>query len=302
MPVDHQAMREEIDRLRQFFLARRDDPYLDHVVYAFEDLPERARDQARMIMEVPPGGSLAKKVIEVTTNAAADLYGSLEKVKLLHFLSHYPVKPYTYRIDDRLFRGSRPSQAKLATLVRDSYTATINLCAEMEGGDGPRIRKAGLTASLKDHWIPITDMTRPATADVTKFLGLLTEPRAGRFYLHCEAGKSRTGVMTACYRMAVMGWSPWGRPARSRELRLLCPRPDFVHPALRRETGTARPRACPLSGQASWFPHLDSVRTERHDRHGRGITVRPGQARRLTRPGYCNQPAPGSRACNRRYL
>ena len=226
MPVDHEAMREEIDRLRQFLPARGDDPYLDRVVYAFEDLPENARDQARMIMEVPAGGSLAKKVVEVSANAAADLYGSLEKVKLLHFLSHYPVKPYTYRVDDRLFRGSRPNQAKLATLVRDSYTATINLCAEMEGGDGPRIHKAGLAACLKDHWIPITDMTRPATADVTKYLGLLTEPEAGRFYLHCEAGKNRTGVMTACYRMAVMGWSP--RDAQLEAENFGCAVPDQI--------------------------------------------------------------------------
>ena len=54
-------------------------------------------------------------------------------------------------IDQRLSRGSRPSPAKLATLAGQSYTATINLCAEMNGGDAPQIGKAGLTDSLKTH-------------------------------------------------------------------------------------------------------------------------------------------------------
>jgi len=42
---------------------------------------------------------------------------------------------------------------------------------------------------------------------VIEFLQVLAEPGASRTYLHCEAGKGRTGVMAACYRMAVMGWS-----------------------------------------------------------------------------------------------
>ena len=135
------------------------------------------------------------------------MYGSLEKVKLLHFLSQYPVRPYTYPIDERLSRGSRASLTKLVTLARQSYTATINLCAEMDGGDAPLIAKAGPAASLKTHWIPITDGTPPAVNQVIEFLQVLAEPGASRTHLHCEAGIDRTGVMTACYRMAVMGWS-----------------------------------------------------------------------------------------------
>jgi hypothetical protein len=56
------------------------------VAYALEDLPEDVREQARMIMDVPAGGSFAKRVIEITIDTVADLYGSLERVKLLHFL------------------------------------------------------------------------------------------------------------------------------------------------------------------------------------------------------------------------
>ena len=151
MYVDHETMRAEIDHLGQFFNLHGNDPWLDHVAYALEDLPEDVREQARIIMNVPAGGSFAKRVIEITIDAVSDLYGSLERVKLLHFLSQYPVTPYTYPIDHRLARGSRPSPAKLATLAGQSYTATINLCAEMDGGDAPQIGKAGLTDSLKTH-------------------------------------------------------------------------------------------------------------------------------------------------------
>ena len=157
MSVDHQTMRHEIDRLHQFFHFSGDDRYLDQAAYAFEDLAEDVREQARMILDVPAGGSLAKRVIEVTTDAAADMYGSLEKVKLLHFMSQYPVTPYTYPINGHLSRGSRPSQAKLALLARQSYAATVNLCAEIDGGDAPQIHNAGLAASLKTQHIPITD-------------------------------------------------------------------------------------------------------------------------------------------------
>ncbi len=224
MSVDHETMRNEIDRLRQFIHARGDDLHLDHIAYALEDLPETTREQARMIMDVPVGGSFAKKVIEVTIDAAADLYGTLEKVKRLHFLSLYPVTPYTYTIDDHMSPGSRPSQAKLATLVRESYTATVNLCAEMVGGDAPQIGKAGLGALLKTHHIPITDLTPPRLEQVIELLQILAGP--GRFYLHCEAGKARAGVMTACYRMAVMGWS---RPDALLEARNFgCRIPDQV--------------------------------------------------------------------------
>ena len=61
MYVDHETMRAEIDRLGQFFHLHGDDPWLDHVAYALEDLPEDVREQARMIMDVPAGGSFAKR-------------------------------------------------------------------------------------------------------------------------------------------------------------------------------------------------------------------------------------------------
>jgi hypothetical protein len=54
MSIDHQAMAREIDRLHLFFRFSGDDRYLDHAAYAFEDLAEDVREQARR-----PGTSAA---------------------------------------------------------------------------------------------------------------------------------------------------------------------------------------------------------------------------------------------------
>ena len=49
-------------------------------------------------------------------------------------------------------------------------------------------------------------MEVPTIAQVTEILDLLSGPDGAPTYVHCEAGKGRTGVAIACYRMAVTGW------------------------------------------------------------------------------------------------
>ena len=60
---------------------------------------------------------------------------------------------------------------------------------------------------LRTFHVPVTDMEPPTVAQVTEILDLLSGPGAELTYVHCEAGKARTGVAIACYRMAVTGWS-----------------------------------------------------------------------------------------------
>jgi hypothetical protein len=174
--------------------------------HALEDLPDEVRDQAAEIAGTQPGLSLRRRVEDDCASAALDAFGTLEQAPLLHFLSRYPVTPYTYQVSPVVSRGQRPDAAKLADLVARGHRATINLCAEVDGGDAPAIVAAGLAGVLRTRHVPITDMETPTIAQLVELLDQLSGPDAELTYVHCEAGKGRTGAVIACYRMAVMGW------------------------------------------------------------------------------------------------
>lgn len=60
---------------------------------------------------------------------------------------------------------------------------------------------------MKFYRIPLTTTDRPADASIAQFLKLVTEPGNQPVYVHCHAGRHRTGVMTAVYRMTQDGWT-----------------------------------------------------------------------------------------------
>jgi hypothetical protein len=126
-------------------------------------------------------------------------------------ISRYPTTSYTYEVSPYLFRGSRPSAVELKSFSEQvpGFGAAINLREETPNGDLPTIQAAGLDGEIENVHIGIVDMTRPSMEQVVELLEKLREleSRQVRAYMHCEAGKGRTGEMTACVRMATMGWS-----------------------------------------------------------------------------------------------
>jgi protein-tyrosine phosphatase len=213
-----------------------DDHILEHISVAFEDIPEDRHESVRMVLMHPTEDtSLRERVIDVVKNAGAGGWGEIEditkiqevirRLSALHVLSHLNFNsPYTYRVDRRLIRGSRPTPEKLQRLYAGGCRATINLCREMDDGDEGAIRDADLPGPMDTKHIRITDNI-PPTGDQVKELFDHLQSLVGQVYIHCEAGVGRTGVMVACYRMA----TGWTLPDALREARQFgCSVPDQV--------------------------------------------------------------------------
>ena len=105
------------------------------------------------------------------------------------------------QMDERFFRGERPSQKDLAILKSIGIDTIIDLTDNTPGE-----AKMAQAAGLRYVNIPIKDKTFPTDAAIDIFLKTLKDPKTGKFYLHCAGGRHRTGDLGAVYR-AQQGWT-----------------------------------------------------------------------------------------------
>jgi protein tyrosine phosphatase (PTP) superfamily phosphohydrolase (DUF442 family) len=162
-------------------------------------------------------GAAAKSTVTNVGDAFVD--GGAASVGVAELLGvTYPVKAYQSPVDDNLTRGSRLSDQAMSQLQASGYKSVVNLCAENDD-DTSRAQALGMNSL---H-LPVLDNTAPTEGQVTQFLNFVTNPANQPAYVHCEAGEGRTGVMCACYRMAVDGWSPTAAITEAKQFGLQLP-------------------------------------------------------------------------------
>lgn len=125
----------------------------------------------------------------------------------------YPVKEYRTEVAPGLWRGSRLDASDAAALKKSGIKSLIELTKEADN-DAALARANGMN-HLR---IPIHDNRPPSFAQVKQFLDYVSDPKNQPAYVHCQAGKGRTGAMVAAYRMAVQGWSPEKALAEAKSL------------------------------------------------------------------------------------
>jgi len=140
-------------------------------------------------------------------------------IGLLEFLGlWYPVRHYVAEVSSDLVRGSRPrNMADYRALAKMGVRTCINLAAERDID-----REASRELSMGNLRIPVIDNTAPTMSQVWQFLRVLRNHDAGRFFVHCEAGRGRTGTFVACYRIS-QGWNVERAIAEARKYGLSMP-------------------------------------------------------------------------------
>lgn len=157
---------------------------------------DKAHDAGRPVG--PALKNAANEIKDTFSDLGAASIGFMEMMGL-----KYPVKHYQFQVSPGLTRGSRLESAKIdeqmQQLKAQGFKGIVNLCAEADMDARPAA-KAGLHALR----LPIIDNTAPTRAQMLEFLAFAKANQP--CFVHCEAGKGRTGVAVACYRMAVEGW------------------------------------------------------------------------------------------------
>lgn len=99
------------------------------------------------------------------------------------------------QVDERLWRGSAPSEAGYRALVAHGIHTVVDLRAEdLSAAALAQPERAGLHVVR----MPIRDGQTPDGRQVDQFLRVVADAR-GPVFVHCGAGVGRTGSMTAAY-------------------------------------------------------------------------------------------------------
>lgn len=86
------------------------------------------------------------------------------------------------------------------------------------------------SAGMKYFHIPMNSHKPPTNSELSTFLNIVSTPDNQPVYVHCAAGKHRTGVMTAIYRI---NQSSWSADQAYEEMKKYKFGPSFFHPKLK---------------------------------------------------------------------
>lgn len=104
-----------------------------------------------------------------------------------------------------LVLGALPDAALARHLADEGVTAVVNMVAEWEGPVA-----FYKSAGIEQLWMPIVDFTSPTAGQLDSAVSWIAEKTSagGRVYLHCKAGKGRSGTVALAYLISVESLTP----------------------------------------------------------------------------------------------
>lgn len=129
----------------------------------------------------------------------ADLLVPVEPKDVPAYRDATPVRIPARKVDAWLYRSPQPREGDLVELLPMGVKLVVNLREEMLQAGDSKESDLCLRLGLDYHCIPVTDQQTPAFEQVLEFLQVV-EAR-GPALVHCWAGRGRTGLFVACYRL-----------------------------------------------------------------------------------------------------
>ena len=107
------------------------------------------------------------------------------------------------KMDDRLYRGAQPLKEDYASLAGLGVKTVVDLRNDPTDYEMSSVEALG----MKYVNIPMSGWKYANDKDVEKFMSVMNDPETGIVYVHCKAGKHRTGLVGAVYRFEKYGWN-----------------------------------------------------------------------------------------------
>ena len=109
-----------------------------------------------------------------------------------------------YQVDEHVYRGAQPTTEGFEYLAKIGVKTVLDLREDGERSS----EEAQLVTSLGMQYVnvPMTGLTPPTQAEITKILALLEDATAGAVFVHCMRGADRTGAVIAAYRIDHDHW------------------------------------------------------------------------------------------------
>jgi tyrosine-protein phosphatase SIW14 len=106
------------------------------------------------------------------------------------------------QMDERYYRGAQPAPDDYQSL-KDLGVSTI---IDLRNDPTDYEKKNSEALGMKYYNIPMSGWKTAEDETVAAFMKIMDDPTTGTVYVHCKAGKHRTGLTGAIYRLDKYGW------------------------------------------------------------------------------------------------
>jgi protein tyrosine phosphatase (PTP) superfamily phosphohydrolase (DUF442 family) len=108
------------------------------------------------------------------------------------------------QVDSYVYRGGQPTDEGFQYLAKLGVKTIVDL---RETGDRSNAEKRAVTgAGMKYVNVPMTGLTAPTDAEITRILAMLEDNATGPVFVHCLRGADRTGAVIAAYHISHDKW------------------------------------------------------------------------------------------------